>query len=417
MGTRLPRNWKLHDFGKVEPLEFLRGIDFFVYYHHPDWVEGFGRAIAEAAASGAVVIVPEYCASLSATPRSTARPQRSSQRSVHFSPTGRHTTLSRGSDESVDESYGPRRFLQRIRSLIGDPVRPTERKAGFRGGHAATRSRKTTGGAKDFGIIHLGDLRTRGAAAWRIANQVQLEADNGYRVGLVHAPTRGTPYLTIHPLIDDLARSRLALPIHPESVVTARLLLIHDPTAVCETIREGTAIPEIAAEEIIALCDTRSTPGQRTRKDRLLKSAFGPHVGWSATHASLVDVLNQGQDLHVRAGPWSPAVQPATSVAAGRQHRRPFPVLGTIWTGAPDIDGLQAYRMIGASAVCQGEAIVRLMDAPSVNGSGDYPWPDNFELCTSDVFSPWKFLETSTSSSPSPPLLATVCRRSFSPQP
>ena len=30
---------------------FLGSIDFFVYYHHPAWVEAFGRTIAEAAAT------------------------------------------------------------------------------------------------------------------------------------------------------------------------------------------------------------------------------------------------------------------------------------------------------------------------------------------------------------------------------
>ena len=39
------------------PREFLRTLDFFVYFHDPDWVEAFGRTILEAMASGVPVIV------------------------------------------------------------------------------------------------------------------------------------------------------------------------------------------------------------------------------------------------------------------------------------------------------------------------------------------------------------------------
>ena len=55
-----PRNWSTYGFNELDPAQFLRGIDFFVYYHHKDWVEGFGRNIAEALASGCVVILPPH---------------------------------------------------------------------------------------------------------------------------------------------------------------------------------------------------------------------------------------------------------------------------------------------------------------------------------------------------------------------
>ncbi len=56
----IPNNWKIFDFGEVEPKTFLRAIDFFVYFHHPQTIESFGRAAAEAAASGCVLVLPKY---------------------------------------------------------------------------------------------------------------------------------------------------------------------------------------------------------------------------------------------------------------------------------------------------------------------------------------------------------------------
>ncbi|MEE2958187.1 MAG: glycosyltransferase [Actinomycetota bacterium] len=56
---RVPGNWEVLPFGSMDAAEFLAGVDFFVYYHHPDLVEAFGRTIIEALASGCVVVLPE----------------------------------------------------------------------------------------------------------------------------------------------------------------------------------------------------------------------------------------------------------------------------------------------------------------------------------------------------------------------
>jgi hypothetical protein len=55
---RRPKNWTVYDYGTRTPEDFLREIDVFVYFHHPRWVEAFGRAILEAAASGTPIVVP-----------------------------------------------------------------------------------------------------------------------------------------------------------------------------------------------------------------------------------------------------------------------------------------------------------------------------------------------------------------------
>lgn len=58
---RLPNNWVVHEFGSVHPAEFLKDLDFYVYYTHSDWIEAFGRVMFEAMAVGVpVVIDPKY---------------------------------------------------------------------------------------------------------------------------------------------------------------------------------------------------------------------------------------------------------------------------------------------------------------------------------------------------------------------
>src|SRR5699024_11712161 len=56
--AELPDNWHVYPFGTKKPRDFLKSLDFFVYYTHPDWVEAFGRVIFEAMATGVPVIIP-----------------------------------------------------------------------------------------------------------------------------------------------------------------------------------------------------------------------------------------------------------------------------------------------------------------------------------------------------------------------
>jgi UDP:flavonoid glycosyltransferase YjiC (YdhE family)/glycosyltransferase involved in cell wall biosynthesis len=54
----VPPSWEILPFGAMRASDFLRTIDYFVYYHHPNLVEAFGRTVLEAMASGVPVIVP-----------------------------------------------------------------------------------------------------------------------------------------------------------------------------------------------------------------------------------------------------------------------------------------------------------------------------------------------------------------------
>ncbi|MFD0958299.1 glycosyltransferase [Paenibacillus chungangensis] len=61
---RLPANWIVTPYGAQSPRAFLQELDVFVYYIHPHCVEGFGRVIFEAMASGVPVVVPDDYQSL-----------------------------------------------------------------------------------------------------------------------------------------------------------------------------------------------------------------------------------------------------------------------------------------------------------------------------------------------------------------
>lgn len=56
----VPHSWEVIPFGGEEPMRFLKEIDFWVYMHHPDLKEAFGRAAMEALAAGCVAIMPPY---------------------------------------------------------------------------------------------------------------------------------------------------------------------------------------------------------------------------------------------------------------------------------------------------------------------------------------------------------------------
>jgi hypothetical protein len=56
----LPSSWQVTPFGAIDPRQFLAQLDFFVYFHHPAWVEAFGRNILEAMASGLPAILPPH---------------------------------------------------------------------------------------------------------------------------------------------------------------------------------------------------------------------------------------------------------------------------------------------------------------------------------------------------------------------
>ncbi len=56
----VPTHWEVHQFGSMAPMEFLAGVDVYLYFHSSGLVEAFGRSTLEALASGAICVLPPH---------------------------------------------------------------------------------------------------------------------------------------------------------------------------------------------------------------------------------------------------------------------------------------------------------------------------------------------------------------------
>lgn len=56
----IPPAWEVFPFGSMDPATFLAGLDAFVYFHHPDLDEAFGRTVLEALAASVPAVVPPH---------------------------------------------------------------------------------------------------------------------------------------------------------------------------------------------------------------------------------------------------------------------------------------------------------------------------------------------------------------------
>ncbi|MDZ5076983.1 hypothetical protein [Nesterenkonia sp. HG001] len=120
----VPNSWNVINFGGESPEAFLRRIDFWVYFHHEDLREAYGRAIMEALAAGAVVILPEYLretygdAALYSTPAKV----QDLVRSLYAAPQD-YLAQSRRGQEFV-KNFQPRMHVERMSALGVRSVEP-----------------------------------------------------------------------------------------------------------------------------------------------------------------------------------------------------------------------------------------------------------------------------------------------------
>lgn len=119
---RQPSNWELLPFNSQDPRTFLSRIDYFVYYHHPQLVEAFGRATLEALASGCVAILPDHFRRLFGEACLYADPADVTGRiaELHGAPETFREQSERGTAYVRDE-YGYDSHVRRIGELIGGP--------------------------------------------------------------------------------------------------------------------------------------------------------------------------------------------------------------------------------------------------------------------------------------------------------
>lgn len=118
----VPQNWQLIAFDEIAPKEFLQSIDFFVYFHHPLTIEAFGRAPAEAAAAGCVLVLPPYLrdtfgdAAVYCEPEGVAAIVRKYQ-----SDRNAYCRQSRQGYDIVRERFGPESLLRLAKSTMIKP--------------------------------------------------------------------------------------------------------------------------------------------------------------------------------------------------------------------------------------------------------------------------------------------------------
>jgi hypothetical protein len=136
---RIPANWAVYPFDSITPRRFLHEIDYFVYYHHPRWIEAFGRTILEALASGCPAILPPHFEALFGDACIYADPSevRSLVLELHETP-DRYRCLAERAIARTRQRFGRDEHQRRLRNLIGPPAGPATRPAP--GGAARRRS-------------------------------------------------------------------------------------------------------------------------------------------------------------------------------------------------------------------------------------------------------------------------------------
>lgn len=109
--------WTVYEFNEKPVPEFLKELDFFVYYHGDGLVEAFGMSILEALNHGVVAVLPPHFesvfgeAALYATPSEVPRTIRN-----HWT-SGRYEEQRRKGTQFVTEKCSPDAYLERLSQL------------------------------------------------------------------------------------------------------------------------------------------------------------------------------------------------------------------------------------------------------------------------------------------------------------
>lgn len=118
----VPNSWQVSPFGAIDPRLFLAQLDFFVYFHHPAWVEAFGRNILEAMASGLPAILPPHFRPLFGDAAIYAEPAEvpSVLRRLYADRIAYEEVVARAAC-LVRARFGYQAHQQRVAELIGSP--------------------------------------------------------------------------------------------------------------------------------------------------------------------------------------------------------------------------------------------------------------------------------------------------------
>ncbi|NLG22395.1 MAG: glycosyltransferase [Actinomycetales bacterium] len=144
-----PANWTLLKHKEVDVLDFLSGLDFFLYLDHPDRLEAFGRTILEGAASGVLTIAsPKHKLNFGDTV-DYAEPGEAQELIAHYvaNPDLYAERVAR-SQALVRERYGRQLFVDKLLSLDG----VGSSGGGAASGPAGSGEGSVTGSADDWRV-------------------------------------------------------------------------------------------------------------------------------------------------------------------------------------------------------------------------------------------------------------------------
>jgi hypothetical protein len=107
----------------VEPQAFLRGLDAWAFFHHPRWIEAFGRNVLEAMASGLPAVLPGQFRELFGEGALYAEPVAAADllHQLRDDPEWRHAQGERAR-AVVAERFSAARHVERLRAIAGAPV-------------------------------------------------------------------------------------------------------------------------------------------------------------------------------------------------------------------------------------------------------------------------------------------------------
>jgi glycosyltransferase involved in cell wall biosynthesis len=119
-------SWTVHEFGSMDPWEFLGGLDFWMYFHSERLLESFGMAAAEALASGLVAVLPPYMEKTFGEGAVYADPQDAlAVVEKYWTDPVLYQQQSKRAIQFVDDHLSAQAFYSRIDRLSGRSIRPT----------------------------------------------------------------------------------------------------------------------------------------------------------------------------------------------------------------------------------------------------------------------------------------------------
>jgi glycosyltransferase involved in cell wall biosynthesis len=124
----LPANWELVPFGGLDVRQFLGGLDAYAFFHHPRWVEAFGRTLIEAMAAGLPVLLPEPFHGLFGEAARYVAPDEAATALYEWleDPAARYEQGEKAK-AAVASRFSFDRHVERVAAIVGRPAATTRR--------------------------------------------------------------------------------------------------------------------------------------------------------------------------------------------------------------------------------------------------------------------------------------------------